>query len=515
MAFAAIYIPNFPIQAVVRSEPELAIRPLTLIDGPPPTYSVIATNRLAAHLGVTEGMTKAAAAQFAGMQIRPRGILQESAAHAALLDVAWSFSPRVEDTAPEMLLTDIDGLSVLHGSPQVIAEKIMARCGDVGLSVHVAVAAGVETAQVVARAVPGATVVPNGKEAKFLETLPVEMLSTGAETLDVFQRWGVKNCKDLSSLPVLALSECLGQEGVRLHTIASGKGHRALHIAEPLQAFEEIFELDDAVEDLEPLSFLLGRLLDQLCARIVVRSLSVRAVYVHFVLQPAFENAFDTAREAFRTPQLPGAYACTLELPVPSRDAKLLLKLLRLRLQSLPPNAPVQEIRMRAEAAHARVTQGGLFIPDVPGAEKLELTIARIASVVGEGNVGSPQLLDSHRPDAFRMQRFSVPATEPVADAVKTETRVAFRAFRPPVPAKIKLRGGRPVRVIFQGRAGDVLHASGPWRSSGDWWEDQWWRQDSWDLELHFTCEIPPSQGFYQVYLDFRQKKWFLRGTYD
>ena len=55
MAFAAIYIPNFPIQAVVRSEPELAIRPLALIDGPAPTYSVIATNRLAAHLGVTEG----------------------------------------------------------------------------------------------------------------------------------------------------------------------------------------------------------------------------------------------------------------------------------------------------------------------------------------------------------------------------------------------------------------------------------------------------------------------------
>src|SRR5579871_704946 len=181
MAFAAIYIPNFPIQAVVRSEPELAIHPLALIDGPPPTYSVIATNRLAAHLGVTGGMTKAAAAQFAGVQVRPRGTLQESAAHAALLAVAWSFSPRVEDTAPETLLVDIDGLATLHGSPQSIAEKMLARCGDVGLSVHVAVAAGVETALVVARAVPGATFVPNGKEAKFLETLPVEMLSAGAE----------------------------------------------------------------------------------------------------------------------------------------------------------------------------------------------------------------------------------------------------------------------------------------------------------------------------------------------
>jgi protein ImuB len=515
MAYGAIFVPNFKLQAVVRSEPELVIRPLALIDGPPPSYQVVAVNRLAALLGVTEGMTKAAAAQFPGVELRARGRRQETAAHAALLDVAWSVSPRVEDTALDTLLLDLAGLTALFGSYETMAANIVADCSEMGLTVQVAVSANVETAQVVARALPGATVVPEGQEAKFLETLPVSMLSLRLELFEILERWGVKTCKALASLPVISLSECVGQEGVRVHAIASGNGQRSLVIAEPAHSFEEYFELDDAVEDLEPLSFLLGRLLDQLCARIAARSLAVRAIYVYFELQPSFEDAFDATGEFLRKKRLPGAYACTVDLPVPSRDAKLLLKLLRLRLQATPPNAPIQKIRMMADAAHARVTQAGLFVPDVPDVEKLELTIARIASIVGEDNVGSPQLVDSHRPDCFHMQRFSVSSMSPVNSGEKAETKIGFRVFRPPILAKIKLRGGRPIQVTFQGRSGEVVRASGPWRTSGDWWENEPWQQDAWDLELSFPYETPPSQRFYRVFLDSRQRKWFVRGAYD
>jgi protein ImuB len=290
---------------------------------------------------------------------------------------------------------------------------------------------------------------------------------------------------------------------------------RSLIIAEPTQSFEECFELDDAVEDLEPLSFLLGRLLDQLCARITARSLSIHVVHLHFVLEPSFEDAFDASTEFLRKKQVVKAYTYTLELPVPCRDAKLLLKLLRIRLQSSSPAAPVQKIRMLAEPARPRMTQGGLFIPDVPDAEKLELTIARIAGVVGEGNVGSPQLVDSHRPDAFRMEKFSIASMPAVDSKEKSKTKMGFRAFRPPVLAKIKLCGGHPAQVVFQGRSGEVVRASGPWRTSGNWWEEDSWQHDAWDLELSFRFENPPAQGLYRVFLDARQDKWFVQGAYD
>src|SRR5215470_3257938 len=102
--FAAVYVPNFILQAIARNEPELRAQPLAVIDGPPPTFQVIALNRIAELLGVTRGMTKAAAAQFAQVVIRPRCGILEEATHAALLDVAWSITPRVEDFAADTLL---------------------------------------------------------------------------------------------------------------------------------------------------------------------------------------------------------------------------------------------------------------------------------------------------------------------------------------------------------------------------------------------------------------------------
>jgi protein ImuB len=262
--FGAIYVPNFILQAIGRCEPELRTQPLVIIDGPSPTYQVVAFNRLAELLGIARGMTKAAASQFAQVTIRSRCRVREEAAHAALLDVAWSITPRVEDAAPDTLLLDISGLASLFGDEENIAREIATRASAFGMSIHVAASSNAETARIVARALPGPTIVPEGEERRFLETLPVSMLSPSPELADIFDRWGVATCKALASLPVLSLSECVGQEGVRLHASASGKGMRPLLLVEPAQHFEEWFELDEAVDDLESISFLLGRLLDQL-----------------------------------------------------------------------------------------------------------------------------------------------------------------------------------------------------------------------------------------------------------
>jgi protein ImuB len=532
--FAAIYVPNFILQAIGRSEPELRAQPLVIIDGQPPTYQVVTLNRLAEISGVARGMSKAAVSQFRQVTIRPRCRVSEEAAHAALLDMAWSITPRVEDAAPDTLLIDISGLTSLFGEEDAIAREIVSRASLFGMDVHAAISANVETARIIARALPGPTIVPEGEERRFLETLAVSMLSPGPELSEVFDRWGVTTCKALASLPTLSLSECAGQEGVRLQTIASGKGARPLLLAEPAQHFEEWFELDEAVEDLEALSFLLGRLLDQLSARLSTRALSIAAVHINFQLQPAFDNAFDTSRELLRVKPAARTFSCSLELPVPTRDSKLLLKLLRLRLQSHPPGAPIQKINMMAQSSLARVTQGSLFVPTAPDPDKLELTIARIASVVGEGNVGSPQLLDSHRPDAFHMQKFYIAAADVQASGSaakrfrennlhhgshhppgKEAPAIALHVFRPPVPARVQLQGNKPVWAFFQGCSGKVVHASGPWRSSGQWWEEQPWQQDAWDLELALSGESPATHNLYRFCYDGLLKKWFVHGVYD
>src|SRR5260370_24599803 len=104
MAFAAIFVPNCTLQAIVRSEPELQAQPIVVIGGEQPSYRAIAFNRQAEKLGVTAGMTKTAVGQFREGKIPPRHKTQEETKHLALPDAASSISSRGEDASPGTLL---------------------------------------------------------------------------------------------------------------------------------------------------------------------------------------------------------------------------------------------------------------------------------------------------------------------------------------------------------------------------------------------------------------------------
>ena len=547
MGFASIYIPDFLVQAVVRGQRALGDRALALLEGAPPLWSVVAANPAAFEAGIQLGMTKAQVAQFGNVHICMRSEAQEKSAHAALLDAAWSVSPRVEDAATDTLVLDLEGLTSLFGADENIAQEVARRVAALGLAARVAVAENMEVAIHAARGFPGITIIPAGEERQRLGVLPVGVLTTEAETLEILERWGVDTLQALAALPVLQLSERLGQEGVRLSELARGVRQRSLVLANPSTHFMEEMELDDAVEELEPLSFLLGRLLDQLCARLDARALAVRAVCVRFELQPSFEKDFQTLQGGLRKKPEVKHFEKLLTLPVPVRNAKTLLKVLRLQLQNNPPAAPIQKIYMAADAAAPRVAQNGLFVPSGPDPEKLEVTTARLGKLVGEGNLGCVELLDSHRPESFRMKRF-VAASEQKQRRGKSDlnnqqkpvsraSATALRVMRPPQAVRVEIKEQQPARVYLRGLRGEVVAASGPWRSSGDWWQEDTWHQDEWDLELEFAPagaqhrrapsrqnpKVPdqpafPSgseRGLYRIYYDALKQEWFLRGVYD
>jgi protein ImuB len=556
MGFAAIHIPNFLVQAVIRAEPALRTSALALIDGTPPVWRVVAVNELARHAGVELGIARAAAEQFESVKIRPRSRTKEKSAHAALLDLAWSISPRIEDTASDTLVMDLSGLSSLFGSDKNIANLLVHHIAVSGLTANIAISENLETAIHAARGFPGITLIAVGEESQGLGPLPISVLDVSAETLETLNLWGVRTCQTLASLPVLQLSERLGQEGVCLHEWAQGAGVRAMVLTEPATTFEEELDLEDSVEELEPLSFLLGRLLDQLCLRLAARSLAIGAVHLRFTLDPTGRKDVQVRNDDSRRKKKSSLYRKTLTLPVPMRDSKTLLNLLRLQLQGDPPPAPILKIVMVAEAAKPRAVQTGLFVPPAPDVAKLELTIARLANLVGESNVGSPQLLDAHRPGEFRMTHYVPPREEDkksrrngkssvlphrsqdrratLGDVLTLSesstcnntlaSSIAFRMFRPPLPASVYLHEARPKKVSFRGMRGEVLAASGPWRTSGDWWREDAWHQDEWDLEIRFhvpSDRTPkktascPQHGLYRFYFDSISQSWFVRGIYD
>lgn len=111
--FACIFIPDFSVKAIIRFEPELRARCVTVLGGRPPLEKVVALNEKARQTGVEIGATRAQLEAWEELVLRTRSQAQEDSAHAALLDCAQSFSPEIEDTAPNTVLLNLAGLEPL------------------------------------------------------------------------------------------------------------------------------------------------------------------------------------------------------------------------------------------------------------------------------------------------------------------------------------------------------------------------------------------------------------------
>ena len=599
--FACIYVPDFPVEAMVRGEPWLRERAVAALEGKPPLVRVIALNDKARLLGMEIGMTKLQAAVFAEASpsenakatvpqrgskradtpshvnlaiLRPRSPQQEISAHAALLDVAHAFTPRVEDTAPDTLLLDLEGLDRLYGAPPRMASNLAARVVAVGMQANIAVAANPDATMHAARGFSGTTVIPDGKEAQRLGVLPLQVLLDAFEIssqnkiagkvpergreklreqmLDTLERWGVRDFRTLALLPEHALVSRLGETGVQLRRLARGEAMRTLVLCAPPSQFEEAMELESPVETIESLSFVLNRLLEQLCARLEARALAAQELRLRLQLERRIADEETTTVQELvssLTASHNVAHKSILEqvlrLPVSMRDSKVFLKLLQLELAAHPPGAPVNKIWITATPAPPRSAQCGLFLPVTPEAERLEITLARINAVVGERRAGIARLLDSHRPGSFRVDRFAITADNIKQTAYLTTwdandpPPLAMRLLRPAWRLRVCLTDGRPDRLATDAKQTDreqlrgrVVWSAGPWRSSGDWWAENTkpdnahagqagpWSREEWDIALahtgnNGTKEVGGNIALYRIYRNRATGQWFADASYD
>jgi protein ImuB len=544
MPFACIFVPDFPVEALLRPEPELRSQSLAVLEGKAPLQKVFAVNENARRAGVSPGMTKLQIEACTSLMLRARSLPQEAAAHAALLDCAQSFSPRVEALGCDTIVLDLAGLQPLFGPLPKIARALARRASDLGLKTSVAVASNPDTAALAARGFSGVTVIPEGKEAEQLGSLPVEVLfgnsaQESGQLLETFSRWGIRKLRDLAALPDVALSERLGQVGIHLQKLACGATSRTLVPVEPALIFEEVIELEYPLLLLEPLAFLLGRLLEQLCARLEARALATQELRLCLELENGWQTEEVTASHVGTDRR---SFQRTLRLPIPLLDSRTFLKLLQLDLKAHPPGAPIVKIHLAVEPVRPRAAQNGLFLPPSPEPEKLELTLARIAGIVGEDKVGSLELLDTHRPEGFRMQHF---APQPFSPQRHRDTErnnshfsiqknfsvspclrggfstdspddlvTALRIFRPPVDVVVTIQDGKPAYINCpknKEMQGEILWAAGPWRSSGAWWEQEGWARDEWDIAVQGEAGI----ALYRLVRDRLGGRWILEGTYD
>ncbi|MBP1684442.1 MAG: polymerase IV-like protein ImuB [Deltaproteobacteria bacterium] len=507
MRLACLYVPDFPLAAFLRAEPELCGTAVAVADGQGPRGKILAVSAAAARCGVTAGLTAAQAKAIAAHLV-VRAVSPDTlrAAQAALCDAAESFSPRVEDAGGGLAYLDLEGLGALFDSEAQLANAVARRAAQLGVEAHVGVAGSKVAACLAARHGGGVTVIPAGEEWHFLAPVPIQLLEPSADLTVTLQRWGIRRIGDLAALPVRAVGTRLGPEGVMLVRRARGEDECPLVPRPAPLLFEEGVECDYGIDTLEPLLFVLRGLLERLTTRLTVRGFLCGDLRL-------------SLRLATR-----GRDERTVTVAAPSNEVKSLLALVRLQLETHPPVAAIEGLRVHALPERLRAAQLDLFRPNGPAPARLAVTLARLHALCGADRVGVPVVADTHRPEAYGMAGLAVSAAvnsqQSIVDSRPPELStinyrlsasilpLALRAVRPPRAVEVFCERDRPEFVRGEGLAGRVVQAAGPWRIQGDWWHDTGYARDYYDAQLS-------DGGVYRLYCDLATQRWFVDGIYD
>jgi protein ImuB len=468
------------------------------MEGEPPLQQVASLNVRAKHLGIVHGMTKVEVDTFPSVTVLRRSTNDETATREILLECAGGFSPRIQDQSQDgafLCVLDITGTEKMFGPPQSLAKNLLVRVKALGVVGCIAVSRNLHVAITLANAAaPRAiTVVAAGEETAALAPLPLIVLDLDQGQAETLSLWGIHTLGMLAGLPKKELISRMGQRGKRLRLLARGEMPYLFQPVEPAFALRESMELDFPVELLDALMFVMNVMLEQLILRATARVLALATVTIHLILEGG------------------ATHSRTVRPALPSNDRQLWLKLLHLDLEAHPPAAAILAVTLEAEPGSTSKVQLGLFSPQLPEPSRLDVTLARISAIVGEGNVGRPVLQDTHQADTFRMEPFTVLSAQP-SEIPQGPQRPAMRMLRPPETTFVTIQSQLPRTFSFRERRYSVEHAYGPWLTSGEWWTSTLWGCEQWDLvartqsgEMLCCCLVR----------DRMQNNWRMVALYD
>ncbi|MBV9488597.1 MAG: hypothetical protein JO069_02575 [Verrucomicrobia bacterium] len=439
--------------------------------------------------------TSLAVARAPALLCLPRALSWEDQVQEAVLQLAARYSSLLEDTAPGVCTLDLRRWRDAH-HPGPCLKDLLGQLRRLGLRAKVGLGAHPQMALQAAKiADPLLEIAEN--DCFLLQALPIESLAPSSELRALLHSWGVYTLGELIRLPREGIAQRLGPEGLSLWDRAAGRSPQVLRYMRPSERYFESVELEYRIETLESLLFLIRRFLERLSFRITA---GYRLV-AELCLTLRLENQESLAR--------------TLLIPAPTGDVETLFRIVSQYLETVQTAAPVVGLTLEAKPSDPGCHQFDLLQGSLKDPNRFFQTLARLAALVGNGGVGIPELLDTHRPDSVRLRWpdgrwVPVPSSSsPPGQNGKISPRVglALRRCRPGAPASVTLVGGRPARIQSLLVTGSIRAVHGPWKLSGNWWDRSFfWAVEEWDVQLQ-------EGGLYR--LARTGKQWQLVGVYD
>jgi protein ImuB len=318
----------------------------------------------------------------------------------AAFEALAAFSPGIAgstdpgDAAFGLFEVLIDGLEPLWGPEPVLVGRLVealgralgAGSGGAPSGIRAGIAGtrfSATVAAVLAR--PDAPIlVPPGGEADFLAPHPSGLLTPDPDVRARLTRFGLRRIGAVAELDRTALVARFGEEGARIRARARGE---ELEPFRPRLAPEHLrlgLPIEPAVEELEPLRFVLHRLAAALTDQLVARGLAASRARLHLDLDLAFARA-----------GTPVEVDVEQRFPEPTADVEAIERLLFARLERTPPPAAVARIALELDGtAPAAGQQLPLFTPQAARGARLEWQLASLALRFGDDRVRRVDVTD-------------------------------------------------------------------------------------------------------------------------
>ncbi|HLT31088.1 MAG TPA: DNA polymerase Y family protein [Myxococcaceae bacterium] len=508
MRLGYLHLPRFPLQRRLVESRSWVGRPAVLWEMIRGGKRITFASQAAQGAGVRPGMTLSeATAREASLLQAPHLPEETFEALLGLGESLLTLSPAFQVDDPEGLWLDASATH-LSGGEEGWGEAVLAQVESQGLQGRVVLADQAFTARALAR-VEGLAVraIPPGAEAEALAPLSWRVLAEGMKGtfLDGLERMGLTTVAELASLPPGALLTRGGTQGLLLQRRALGLD-RAPFVPTPLpEKLEERLSFDWPATVLEPMLFGLKTLVDRLCARLSGRRRAAMRVGL--------------------TLELEGGDAALLSISLarPTRAAKLLLELVRHRLDGVSLEAPVVALVLSVEEEGPDPGHQLLLGAGPDGEAALEVVLSRLAGALGDEALGTVALRDHHRPErAVQAEPFR-PPSHPTGlglippdrtldgagpQASPTEQSRPSRLLTPPVRLEVQLRGESLLGVRLSGGWKRTLGLAGPERLAGEWWG-----KDAYARDYYRACL--EGVGWVWLFRDARDGGFFLHGLFD
>jgi hypothetical protein len=254
---------------------------------------------------------------------------------------------------------------------------------------------------------PLTSVQPEG-EAAFLAPLPAALLHGDPEVRARLARFGLGRIGQVAAIPRSALVARFGTDGELLHARSRGEETDPFRPRQAPERMSLALPVEPAVDDLEPLRFLLHRLAAALADQLLARGMATATVHLRLALDVTFAPRGTSPHIDIEQ-----------RLPEPTAEAEAIERLLVARLERTPPPAPVARLELElAEVAPAAGQQLALFVPQAARSARLGWQLVRLALTFGEDRIRWAEIGDPEAPLPETRWRWVMPgvgSSAPVA----------------------------------------------------------------------------------------------------